>query len=298
MRWKLFILGVLFCPGVCLMAKHEIDWQSVLPREIDGWGRQERVKVFHKDNLFDYIDGGAELYLSYGFRSLIACQYRRQGRTDITVDIFHMANSYNAFGVFSHSRETLEKDVGRDSEYAGGLLTFWKGHYYVSILSYPESDDSRKIIMEVGKLIASTIKEDGAYPPILAHLPSGGLVPESVRYFRHYVWINSHYFISTENILRFGKDTEAVLAKYRQGESSYFVLMVQYGGRQESRRAFAHFMAQYLPDADAGGMKKLEDNKWTGAGQIGRYVAAVFNAADRSTVAAVLKSIHDKVSGG
>jgi hypothetical protein len=290
------MLRIFFCLGAFLMGDMESDWQKKLPSQMNGWQRQE-VKVFGPDNLFEYIDGGAELYVSYGFQNLLACKYLKQGQPDIAVDIFDMGNSYNAFGVFSHGRETNDKSIGQDSEYGGGLLTFWKGNFYVSILSFPENRDSRKTVLEMGRSIAAAIKQKGAYPPMLEFLPPGGLAAESVRYFRHYIWINSHYFISTENILLFDENTEAVLAKYRPGEGVYFVLLVSYSEEEKSGKAFTHFMKHYLPDADAGGIERIEDGKWSGAAQFGRYITAMFNAADRETITAVFKIIKDKING-
>jgi hypothetical protein len=278
------------------MGDVESDWQKELPPRMNGWQRQE-LKVFGPDNLFEYIDGGAELYISYGFQNLLAGKYVKQGQPDIAVDIFDMGNSYNAFGVFSHGRETNDKSIGQDSEYGGGLLTFWKGNYYVSILSYPETQDSRETVLEMGRWIAAAIKQKGPYPPLLEYLPPEGLAAESVRYFRHHIWINSHYFISTENILLFDESTEAVLAKYRPGEGAYFVLLVSYSEEEKAGRAFVHFMKSYLPDADAAGVEKIEDGKWSGAARCGRYITAVFNAADREAITAVFKIIKNKING-
>ena len=48
---------------------NQIHCQSIIdlmPGDIEGWTLREPVKVYTPETLYDYIDGGAELYLSYG----------------------------------------------------------------------------------------------------------------------------------------------------------------------------------------------------------------------------------------
>ena len=85
-------------------------------------------------------------------------------------------------------------DLGQGSEYAAGLLTFWKDRYYVSILAYPETPATRDIVFQLGRAIAGAIPNEGPLPPILDRLPAEGLMPETVRYFHHYIWLNSFLF--------------------------------------------------------------------------------------------------------
>ena len=104
-----------------------------------------------RDNLYDYINGGAELYLSYGFNKVINRTYLRPEQPDIVVDLFDMGTSQNAYGVFSHSMETVDAAYGQGSQYSEGLLLFWKDRYYVSIMSYPETTESKKALLALGQ---------------------------------------------------------------------------------------------------------------------------------------------------
>ena len=42
-----------------------------LPDSIDGWTAGEQNSFNDKESLYDYIDGGAELYISYGYKTAI-----------------------------------------------------------------------------------------------------------------------------------------------------------------------------------------------------------------------------------
>ena len=265
-----------------------------LPGEISGWKKSVKGTFYTPENLYEYINGGAELYRSYNFRQMLAQKYEKEELPEITMDIFDMGSSFNAFGVFSHSREALDQSIAPDveSEYGSGLLTFWKGRFYVSIMAYPETEEKKKTVLALGRHIAGLIRESSQIPPIISKLPTENLVKESIRYFQHYIWLNSHYFISDQDILFIDKDTHAVLAKYKDkpDTGSYYVLLVAYPDTSKAKAAYGNFMKHYLPDAQDG-MKQLEDGKWTGCKQAGNLVIAVLNAPGADKVKTIIKKI-------
>jgi hypothetical protein len=250
-----------------------------LPAEVNGWKKSETMTLYTPDNLFKYIDGGAELYISYSFKQLLAQKYLKGDLPEITVDVFDMGSSYDAFGVFAHSRETLDTSIGDnvESEYSDGLVTFWKGRYYVSILAYPETEEKKETVLTLGRHIAGLIAEKSEKPPLIDRLPTPHLIKDSIRYFHHYIWLNSHYFISDQNILQIDENTEAVLARYKESGDSYYVLLVSYPDEAKAGAGVGSFLKYYLPDAEKG-IKQLEDGRWTGCKTDGRLVMVALNA--------------------
>ena len=296
---KLFLkLMFIIILGITIMAKSTTinltELTKNLPGEISGWKKSTEETFYSPENLYEYINGGAELYISYNFRQMLAQKYEKEELPEITMDIFDMGNSFNAFGVFSHSREALDQSIAPDveSEYASGLLTFWKGRFYVSIMAYPETQEKKKTVLALGRHIAGLIKESSQIPPIISKLPTENLVKESIRYFQHYIWLNSHYFISDQDILHIDKNTHAVLAKYKDkpDKASYYILLVAYPDTSKAKAAYGNFIKHYLPDAQEG-MKQLEDGKWTGCKQAGNLVIAVLNANSADKVKTLIKQI-------
>ena len=135
-----------------------------LPDEVDGWKASQKDGIYDQESLYDYINGGAELYLSYDFKKCINRTYLRPEQPDIVVDLFDMGTSQNAYGVFSHSMETVDAAYGQGSQYSEGLLLFWKDRYYVSIMSYPETPESKKALLSLGKEIEAAIRGEGPCP--------------------------------------------------------------------------------------------------------------------------------------
>ena len=68
------------------MANAPSELSSLLPSAVSGWHAAGQDSSYDRSTLFDYIDGGAELYLSYRFKEVINRRYKREGQPDIVVD--------------------------------------------------------------------------------------------------------------------------------------------------------------------------------------------------------------------
>jgi hypothetical protein len=281
---------IILTVGVA-MAQSLENLCSVLPAELGGWKKAEPPDAYDKANLFNYIDGGAELYISYNFVKLLAVRYRTEAaEEEIAVDIFDMGNSYDAFGLFSHGRERDDGIAGQGSEYNAGLLTFWKDRFYVSVLAYPETEAKKEIVLGLGRRLAGAIPQEGKLPPVVGLLPKPDLIPESVRYFHHYIWLNSHFFIANENILLIDDQTQAVLAKYSPDDEPLYLLIILYPDGTKARQAEQSFLRNYLRGA-VRGMARLPDGRSTGCRVEGRRLAVVFDAPSPEAADAYLDMI-------
>jgi hypothetical protein len=268
-------------------AESAIDLFKGLSPEVDGWKKAGPPDIYDRTTLFKYIDGGAELYISYSFEKLTAFRYVKGKDKEIMVDVFDMGNSYNAYGVFSQGRESVSKEIGQDSEYSSGLLSFWKDRYYVALLGYPETPEKQQVLLKLGREISRLIPREGPLPPILSSLPTEGLIPESIRYVHHHVWLNSHYFISNDNILLIDPKTEALLAVYRRAGEKYFLIFIKYPSLQQAQAAEARLLKQYLTGA-VSGIKQLENGRFSGIKRSSTGLAVVLDAADKKTVVEAL----------
>ena len=64
---------------------------EVLPSEIvSGWVMDGGIRHFSRDNLFDHINGEAEIYLPYGFEDLASARYadKKNERSGILADVY------------------------------------------------------------------------------------------------------------------------------------------------------------------------------------------------------------------
>ncbi len=277
--------------GKKVMEDNTTTKDELLPADIDGWEAGLVKNVDTSAGLYEYIDGGAELYISYGFKKLIARKYRREGQPDIKADVFDMGTSQNAFGVFGYSQETVENDFGQGSQSSDGLILFWKSRYYISLLCFPQTPESKGVITKLAKQIAASIKETGSLPGIIDLLPKEGLVKESIRYFYHYIWLNSFHFISDKNVFNIDDSTEALLAKYGEKKRRSVLLIIKYRDANESKRALKSFTRNVEPDLLKRDAIKNNKGKWTSCVRKGIYLIGIFNGESRERALGLIKSV-------
>ena len=118
--------------------------------------------VYGRDKLFDYMDGGAEVYLAFDFREVFVRKYADAAGNEIALDIYDMGSSREAFGIFSFDRQDPEAGIGQDSEYGLGLLKFRQGRYFVSITVSGDEKAAEKAIQRAEDALKGKEKLDPA----------------------------------------------------------------------------------------------------------------------------------------
>ncbi len=152
-RRRLWLLAMVVCAALAIVLSlrgtpdlnddqdQEFDIMKVVPRQVGGWDRKAPTR-YTPDNLYEYINGGAELYISYGFKEASSFVFEKDGEPEIVLDIFDMGSPENASGVFTHSAGNPGDDYGQGSEVSAAVIVFWQGRRYVSILAWPQTEES------------------------------------------------------------------------------------------------------------------------------------------------------------
>lgn len=275
------------------------DLRKLVPENISGWKAVSEDQVFDPETIFNYINGAGEVYRSYNFRLLLARRFQQPEKPDLVVDLFDMGTSYEAFGVFTHDREGEKVEIGQMGVYKGGLLSFWKNRFFVSVYAEDETQETKEAMLELGRQIALRIETEGRLPDLLDFLPEARLDRETVRYFHTHHILNYHFFISDENILQLGPETEAVLAQYKySGRLPVFLLVVRYADENQALYAWNVFCKNYMPDARIPGEIKVEDGTWTVAKTRGRLLVAVFQASTDREARSLIDNVLFREGGG
>ena len=301
--WTFFVI-ILLIFTVAEMVKGEekgkMDREISLPSEAGGWKWDEKEMKYDSRTLFKYIDGAAELYLAYGFQNLTVRRFEKSNQPPIIVELYEMASSEDAYGVFSFEHQDETVGIGQGSEFGGGLLRFWKGKYFVSVYAEGEGTGVESGILKMGGAAANSIPATGPEPKLVGYIPGKdlGLVDKSVRYLKSHVLLNQRFFVAHQNILNLNPKTEAVLAQYLQDKQKTQLLLIRYPNSKEAGDAYQSFMKVYLPDAGGKDRSKTEDRKWTFARQRDEFVIIVFGAPTEVDAEALLNATEEKMLGG
>jgi hypothetical protein len=192
-----------------------VDVVGALPPSgaVTGWQAEGKPETYTRDNLWDFIDGGAEYYLAYDFRKVVAQRYTRGGEA-ITLELYDMGSAPEAFGVWASDPPPEQPAVGQQSAYAQGLLQFWKGPVYGRVFAERETPDLKRAVIALGKAASTRIAEVGRLPDLLQALPAKGRVWRSERYLHQESSLNNVLYLGGGNPLGLGAKTEAAFARY------------------------------------------------------------------------------------
>ncbi len=256
----------------------ELRLDQLFPAEIQGWKTKGEDKTYDPETIFDYIDGAGEVYRSYNFQKLYVRRYSKPGKPELVADLFEMSASKDAFGVFTHDLEGEDAHIGQGSTYKGGLLSFWKDRFFVSLYSEEETEEIRQALFALGREVSSSIKTQGEMPEVISLFPKKKLDEKSIRYFHNHMILNYHYFVADENILFLDQETEAAIAIYPDENDKVRLLIIRYPESKTAAKAYENFSNIYLPDALESDLIQTEDLKWTLAKIKNEFVVIVFNA--------------------
>jgi hypothetical protein len=302
--WTCLLLTIWTFTGA-IVAAEEVNGKKnpeiFLPSEAAGWKWDGKEDRHNSKTLFAYMDGAAELYLAYGFHDLTVRRFEKPGRPTVTVELYKMASSEDAYGVFTFERQDEPAGIGQGSEFGGGMLRFWKGKHFASIYAEGEGAEVESALLTMGRITADAISKTGPEPKWIACLPGRdlGLVDRSVRFFRSHVLLNQRFFISHQNILNLNREAEALLAQYLRENQKTHLLLIRYPDGKAAGEAYQSFMKAYLPDA--GGKKdrsKTEDQRWTLARKKAEFVLIVFGAPTEADAEVLIKAVEEKINKG
>ena len=280
--------------------KGKMEQKISLPAEAAGWRWDGKDTKYNSRTLFGYMDGAAEFYLAYSFQNLTVRRFEKSNHPAVILELYEMASSEDAYGVFSFERQDEAVGIGQGSEFGGGMLRFWKGKYFVSIYADGEGAEVESAILKMGRDSANSIPATGPEPKLVGFIPGKdlGLVDKSVRYLKSHVLLNQRFFVAHQNILNLNRETEAVLAQYVREKQKSHLLLIRYPNLKKAGDAFQSFMKAYLPDAKGKDHSKTEDGKWSFARQRKEFVLIVFGAPTTDDAEVLLKATGEKLPGG
>lgn len=275
------------------------DPSGLLPLEIQGWKAVTPDGLYNNETLYEYIDGSAEVYRELNVRSVLARRYVRDGSPEILADLFDMGTAADAFGAFHHdSHEGEAAGIGQESEYESGALAFWKGRYFLSVMTFEETEETRRAVLALGSRIAEAIRDEGAPPDLIRLLPERGLIREEIRYFHTKPSLDRYLALSERNLLGLEAGTEALLARYRPSPGKpgdappYALLLVSYDSPSRARAALDRLKGEILPGAEVAG--RTAGGTWAAARTLEDLLVGVFEAPSRETAETALTEVIDR----
>lgn len=181
------------------------DIEKLIPSlsELNGWKFISEPQVYVGDDLFNLIDGGADLYLEYGFTKVVSAQYADSLLSNIQVEIYEMADAASAYGIFSITQQTADwsKKYGKLSAVNQNYISFWKSRYYVVISWSTRQQQDETLLTKLADIIGQKIPGEGNYPDLLQSFQNIDQGKEVI-YLKGNLALSNFYYFDYKDIFK------------------------------------------------------------------------------------------------
>jgi len=204
--------------------------------EAEGWKPAGEPRIFVPDNLWEYINGGAEGYLVYNFETVVTADYETEdGSFQAVLDIYKMANRLCGFGIYATERayEARYLDIGSEGYLTENALNFWQGPYYVKITAF-ETGAAGKL-EKLARAVAGRLDVAPGMPEELEAFPTEGLIDKSQRYL-------------ARDVLGHAELKNGFTADYKRGDEEFKIFFILHDDPDKAQRSFniyREFMEKY-----------------------------------------------------
>jgi hypothetical protein len=116
---------------------------------VAGWDKTSDTRTFAAKDLWQYIDGDAEQYISAGVVSTSTSDYKYQGQLEAVVDVYTMGDSAGARKILEtgQTKDAKSVQLGDAGVAYEQSVTFRKGPYLVRIVAYESTPDGPQALL-------------------------------------------------------------------------------------------------------------------------------------------------------
>ena len=133
-----------------------------------GWKLLAPVRTFGPDNLYEEIDGEAELVLPYGMERMTVAVLGRIARpvSEVRLELYRMASPRDAYGIWSQYRypdQEILRIPPSEAIVSDTSADFFRGETFVRVRSKP-GDGSRNDVVGISSEIVRLLSGSGDPP--------------------------------------------------------------------------------------------------------------------------------------
>ncbi|MFC1500744.1 DUF6599 family protein, partial [Candidatus Zixiibacteriota bacterium] len=275
--------------------KQEVISLVPQPESGEGWQWDFEPEIYTPENLYEYINGEAEVYNDYEFMEMVTASHARRDDpvASVTFDIYDMGTPLNAFGIYSNYRrpELDFGSIGEEAIVSELNVRFWKGNFFVQVNAGSMDEMVKASLPKYAARIADSIGQ-AELPTAVFILPEEGQVPHTLRYMGRGLLGQEAFSRSFE-------------AKYLLPSGECFAFLVPKESPEEAHAALTAFIwnlhqqsqIDELPDFE-GLSAFTADTEYYGrfsAILSGRYVVGVIRYQDSDEAAALIETIRSRL---
>lgn len=254
--------------------------------EMGGWKQDGKPEVFSPQTLYEYIDGAADLYLTYEFQDLNVAEYKGEGKAAVTVEVYRHGDSTQAFGIYSQERLANARflDIGAQGYQEPNLLNFVAGPYYVKINGYSTGAEDEQTMLAFGRKMEEVLGGKSALPKILSSFPREGMKK------------NTEKFVS-KDFLGYSYLRSGYTADYEVGNKKFKIFVIEAKDAGDCRGMLEKYLNQTGNEGKtlSGGTYRVKDRYHGDVDLLwkGRFIWGILDLSDPELRSKFLKAIED-----
>ena len=216
---------------------------------LQTWDKAAPARVFAAADLYGFIDGGAELYLEFGFEQLAVQRYGPRTRTagasgapgQIQLEIYRMTDAAAAAGIYlaNCGKENPDPSFRERHTISPFQLRFKRDRYYVIVNNLEGDKRNVSQMLAFGNYVASRLPPD-APVEALKSLPQANLVKDSLRLIRGPYALQAIYTLGEGDVMQLGRKVTAVAGSYETPGGRYTLIFADYPNAVAAAAAFDH----------------------------------------------------------
>jgi len=244
MKRRLLLLIVIFC--FSLNGNAEI----IVPGDnfVTGWTTSGKALRFIKNDLFNYIDGGAELFHEFGFKELLVQSYRQMDN-EIVLEVYQMDHPESALGIYLIKCGEETPIEGIEDRNSGNKYQFTivKGSYFIQINSFTGEDKLIPVMIALAKQTLRFMPQEKSVK-IFNHLPKENLIPGSQLIIRGPYGMQPIYTFGEGDILQLNGKIYAVVGDYKDEKNRrYTQIVIKYPNKKDALTVFENLLNNLDP---------------------------------------------------
>lgn len=225
--------------------------EIVLPGDnfFPGWTKSGKSAIFIKADLFNHIDGGAELFLEFGFER-VAVQRYMKGPAGLALEVYEMKSPESALGVYlmKCGRETPLPDVPARNSSETAQFTIVKGKYFILINNFSGDKNLIQAMTGLARTVLEKISGDSEPSRLFDLLPKEGRLMGSERLFCGPLALQPLYTFGEGDLFELKGKIFGVLANYRSGTAAIFTrLVIAYPDQKQALEAYRNLRSNLDP---------------------------------------------------
>ena len=119
---------------------------------VAGWEKTSETRVFDAKNLYQYIDGDAEQYISAGVVSTSTSDYKYQGQLEATVDVHTMGSADGARKILvTGTKDAKPIQLGDAGVAYAQSIIFRKGTSLVRVVAFESTPDTPQALLALAR---------------------------------------------------------------------------------------------------------------------------------------------------